>query len=221
MGTSRAFSTQVIARRGPSSRLESSWPHVTGRPVRSRKRSRTTISCSGLRTANIPATANASAESATPGSARSRAARSSASHGWPAASWPPPIRMQGSPRSASAMPPLDAAASSKPISTRPTRPPWPSTSALVASVVESETSAIVAGSTPEPSSTDAAAPRMPTARSWRVVNAFDAATTRPDASSYSTASVYVPPVSIPSRIGMDRRVQSGETAREPRGPRSL
>ena len=72
----------------------------------------------------------------------------------------------------------------------------------MASVVDNDKSAMDAGSTPEPSSTDLAAPRMPAARSCRVVSAFAAATTRPERSSYSTASVYVPPVSIPSRMGM-------------------
>ena len=189
IGTSRAFSTQVIARRGASSRLESSCPHVTGRPVRSRRRSRTAISCSGLRTENMDATANAPTEPSRSASARSRAERSRAPQGRPAASWPPAIRTHGSPRSASAMPALAAEASSKPTSTSATRPPCPSTSALVARVVESETSATEAGSTPEPSSTDSAAPRIPTARSWRVVSAFAAAVTRSACSSYSTASV--------------------------------
>ena len=157
----------------------------------------------------MPATANAATESSIPDIARSSARRSSVSHARPAASCPPPIRMQGSPRSASTIRALDAAASSNPMSTRHTRPPCPSTSALVASVVESETSAMAAGSTPEPSSTDLAAPRIPTARSCRVVSAFAAATTRPDCSSYSTASVYVPPVSIPSRMGMVAAKRSG------------
>ena len=54
---SRALSTEVRPRLGPSSLLESSWLQVTGRPVISRIMSRAAVSCSGLRTANWAATA--------------------------------------------------------------------------------------------------------------------------------------------------------------------
>ena len=78
--------------------------------------------------------------------------------------------------------------------TSATRPPWPSTSALVASVVDIEASFIAAGSTLASASTRSTAPEMPTARSWRVVSAFALATTVPagfaaEPSAHSTASV--------------------------------
>ncbi len=76
--------------------------------------------------------------------------------------------------------------------TSATRPPCPSTSALVASVVDIDTSFIPAGSTAALSSTVPTAPEMPTARSWRVVSDLALASTMPfspPASDHRTASV--------------------------------
>src|SRR5690606_7898689 len=81
-------------------------------------------------------------------------------------------------------------------------PPCPSTSALVASVVDIDTSRMLAAGTAAFSSTRSTAPEMPSARSWRVVSDFALASTSPRGpadSSQSTASVYVPPVSMPRK----------------------
>ena len=51
MAISRALRSVVSARRGPPSLADSSCEAVTGRPVRSRIRSRAAISWAGLRTA--------------------------------------------------------------------------------------------------------------------------------------------------------------------------
>ena len=87
------------------------------------------------------------------------------------------------------------------MNTSATRPPRPSTRAFVANVVESDTNAMSAEGTWALASTVPTAAAMPSARSWRVVSALAFAMT-PFASSKSTASVYVPPVSMPSEIVM-------------------
>ena len=73
----RALSSVVRARLGPPSLAVSSWLIVTGRPARSRTRSRTAISWAGLRTAKWPQTANAQTLSLSAGSAASSPSRTS------------------------------------------------------------------------------------------------------------------------------------------------
>jgi hypothetical protein len=64
-----------------------------------------------------------------------------------------------------------------------TERPLPSTNALVASVVDSDTSSMCAASTPAIDSAPSIAPRMPIDRSWCVVGDLALATTVWDRSS--------------------------------------
>ena len=188
-GMRRAFNRVVKARRG-ASRLElSSCPQVTGRSVSVRSRSRRAISCAGLRTAKCPATAKAETLSACSAMAARAAARSSGRCASPCGLWPPSMKTTGSSPRAWRRPARSSAPSSKPISIRQARRPCPSTTALVARVVETETSPTSAtASAPLSARTARTAWPMPSARSCLVVSALAEAST-PAASSYSTASV--------------------------------
>ncbi len=79
----------------------------------------------------------------------------------------------------------------------PTSAPCPSTTALVARVVDTETRSTALAGRPDAASAAAMAPAMPRPRSWWVVGRLADATTRRVAASTSTASVQVPPVSTP------------------------
>jgi hypothetical protein len=138
---SRAFSTAVSARFGPFSCADSSWLQVTGRPVSLRMQSRTAISCAGLRVAKRAATAKPTTPGPSSAKPLSSPARSSFAASIPAWLCPPAIAITGSPFNASESPARSRSPASKPTETSATRPPWPSTSALVASVVDSDTSA--------------------------------------------------------------------------------
>ena len=94
----------------------------------------------------------------------------------------------------SPQPDCSARTGSMPSSSSLARLPCSSTQALVASVVDSDTSVISDGSN---CGSPSMAPQMPSARSCLVVRCFAAARTVRLSKSYSTASVYVPPVSIP------------------------
>ena len=140
---SLALSTAVSARRGASSDEVSSVDSVTGLPVTRATRSRAACSCAGLRTAKADAMAKASTGMAA--AAASSATASSRCASAPVWSWPPAIIAMGMPGKALAMPVRSAMAWSKPMRMTPTALPWPSTTALVASVVETETSAMFSG----------------------------------------------------------------------------
>ena len=187
--TSRAFSTAVRARRGPPSEDDSSWLQVTGAPVSSRRRSRARLSCAGLRVAKWPATAKADISPSVALTA-SRMAASSSGVCWPpSAAWPPAMKKAGSWPRARARSARCSASLSKPIIRSATRPPTPSTTALVARVVDSDTRPISAASPSKSSRTRRMAPPTPIDRSSRVVSDFPVARTVPVAVSRSAASV--------------------------------
>ena len=187
----RALSAAVKARRGASSEDDSSVDKVTGLPVRATISSRAWRSCSALRTAKVAATAKASTLSAMRAKACSRASVSSGWGAWPLWSWPPAITSMGMPAKASAMPVRATMAASKPISTTPTALPWPSTTALVASVVDTDTMAMSCGFRPCGNLATACvmASVTPMARSPLVVMALAEAMTRWVRSSMMAASV--------------------------------
>ena len=185
----RAFSTAVSARFGPFSCADSSCEQVTGRPVTRRIRARAATSWDGLRVAKRDATAKPITSSARPETAASSASRSSGAVSCPAWPCPPASRITGSPRSASVRPPRSRSPSSKPMKISATRPPCPSTRALVARVVDSDTSRTSRGATPAPDRAASTARPMPSARSPRVVSDLAEPITRSAASSTITASV--------------------------------
>ena len=198
-GVSRAFSTAVNARRGASSLELNSCAQVTGFLDSPRMIWRARSSCAGLRTEKFAATANASTRVSCRATAASMAASSSALHSSPVAEWPPWI-LTTAPAPRLPMPERSVMASSNPISKAHTGLKRFSTTALVASVVDTETRL----TSPRPavdgnsSSTARMALPIPIARFHGVVSALALAITRrPPASS--TASVNVPPVSSPSQ----------------------
>ena len=213
-GIRRALRATVVARRTASRRVVSSCPQVTGKgrrsrspagPVSSSTNARTRSSCSGLRTRKYPDTANASTRSRRARIAARAAASSKGATQLPAPSWPPCRYTTSSVARTRPKPNFSINARSYPIKSRHTALPCPSTMAFVASVVDNPTrrmSAGVTGSSPasDASKTAAAARPMPSARSRRVVNDLVPASTAPVAWSTSTASVKVPPVSIPKAI---------------------
>ena len=183
----RALSSVVSARLGPSSLAESSWLAVVGSPAPVRMRSQASNSWRGLRTANRPHTATADTLRFSSGSASRNGARSSGCSA-PCASQPPGQNTTGLPASAASSPERARSAGANPIMASATRSPLPSTSALVASVVDIETSPISPGFAPLSASTRSTAPAMPMARSCRVVSALALATTPRDGDQI-TASV--------------------------------
>ena len=186
---SLALRTAVSARRGASSDEVSSVESVTGLPECFVTRSRANCSCAGLRTAKAAAMAKASTGMLA--MAVSRATTSRAAASLPPWSWPPPIRAIGMPGKALAMPVRSAIAWSKPMSRTPTALPWPSTTALVASVVDTETSAMFSGLRPAGSAAMAAvmAPVTPIDKSPLVVIALAEAKTLWPSASITAASV--------------------------------
>ena len=158
---SRAFSIAVSARLGPPRLEDNSCEHVTGRPVISRNISRAIISCSGLRVAKCEATAKADTSLLRAIAAFSSSSLSRAASGAPSLRCPPVIKICGSLPRALARSARSNAPSSKPISTRPTRPPTPSTTAFVAKVVDKDTKEISAGLPPHVSTTAFIAPPTP------------------------------------------------------------
>ena len=150
----RAFSAAVRARLGPSSLALSSWLAVTGKPVTDRISAAACCSCAGLRTLNWLATANADTRSARAVARCSMASRSRGDRSLPWASWPPSRLVNRSGATAALRPVRSSSAAENPNENRPAGSPWPSTNALVASVVDTDTSAIFAArSLPTRSST--------------------------------------------------------------------
>ena len=144
----RALSVAVRARRGASKEEDSSVDRVTGLPVSATIRSRACNSCAALRTAKAEATAMASTLGAMATKAARRASVSKGMRASPLWSWPPSITARAMPGKALAMPVRSTMAASKPISTTPTALPWPSTTALVAKVVETETNEMSLAASP-------------------------------------------------------------------------
>ena len=110
----------------------------------------------------------------------------------PAWSWPPDARRISTPSMAAAMPVRSAILASKPTRMTPMAEPWPSTMALVASVVDSDTRVAHAATSrgrPVAASTASSASATPIARSPRVVSALALATIARRAVSTTTASV--------------------------------
>ena len=161
----RAFSRAVRARFGPFRRDERWCDALTGRPEPARMISATRCSCAGLRVANFPATAKPDTPARCASSQPARAASSSAAASAPAWSCPPARTSTGSPSSASLSPCRSRSASPNPINTSAARPPGPSTSALVAKVVDNEARVTSCGAAPACAITAAIAAPMPSARS--------------------------------------------------------
>ena len=185
----RAFRTAVRARFGPFKFADNSWLQVTGRPVTRRIRSRAAISCAGLRVAKCEATAKPITASPISATCACSAAISNAAFSLPVWLCPPSNRMTGSPFRASVKPPRSRSPASNPMNTNATRPPWPSTKAFVASVVDNDTNATSPAATPASISAASTARPMPNAKSSRVVSDFAVPMTRSVASSNITASV--------------------------------
>ena len=198
----RAFSTAVNARFGPPNADDSSCEQVTGFPVKSRIRSRAATSCAALRVAKLAAMANPVTPTSRPRTTLSNAAKSNGTTSVPAWEWPPANAITGSPRNASVRPARPNSAGSNPINTSAMRPPWPSTNAFVASVVDRDTIATSAGSIAASANAASIAAPTPTAKSGRDVSALALAKTASVTSSKITASVYVPPVSTPKRYAI-------------------
>ena len=178
-GVRRAFRAAVSARFGASSCELSSWLQVTGLGQMARIRSRARRSCAGLRTENIEATAKASTCAPCSRTAASMAASSSGCDSSPVPSWPPPTRTMTPP------PPRLRCERSTIFSSKPMRRVQMelkrfSTTALVASVVDTDTSAMCSRRTPSGSfaSTARIASSSPIDRSQGVVRDFALATTR-------------------------------------------
>ena len=197
----RALSAAVSARRGASKEDDNSVDKVTGLLDKATIISRACNSWAALRTANAEATANASTRSAIRATAKRSASSSKATRASPLWSCPPAMTSIGIPGNALAIPVRSTIAASKPISTTPTALPWPSTTALVAKVVETDTSAMSLACKPWGSLAIASeiAPLTPMAKSPLVVIDLADATTRWPWASMMAASVYVPPVSTPMR----------------------
>ena len=188
---SRALRAAVSARRGASSEEDSSVDKVTGLPVRATISSRAACSWAALRTANAPATAKASTLPAMRDSAASSASKSSGRRGSPLWSCPPGTDSTGMPGKAWAIPVRATMAASKPIKTTPTALPCPSTTALVARVVDTETREMSFGCRPWGNSATARviASATPMAKSPLVVMALAEAMTRWPLASMMAASV--------------------------------
>ena len=122
---------------------------------------------------------------------------SNASCSRPSGLCPPAICRTGSlPMTAPSPARLNTSAS-KPMSTSAGRPPTPSTTAFVASVVDRVTREMALTSPSHAASTASIALPTPTDRSARVVNALAVARTLRLCLSTKAASVNVPPVSSP------------------------
>ena len=188
---SLAFSTAVKARRGASRALESSLDNVTGNPVNSATKSRALISCALLRTANVLAMANAPTLPFSAAMPSRNATSSNVCACSPLWSCPPATRKIGKSAKAVAMPVRTTILSSKPIRITATLLPWPSTTALVASVVDTLTKPIRDTSRSGPScpTAFAMASPTPTERSPFVVKALADARMRCWPRSITTASV--------------------------------
>ena len=189
-GMSRALSAAVSARRGASSEEVSSLDSVTGRPLVVSISARARCSCAGLRTAKAAATAKASTLPRCRSIARMSAASSSGIAASPLWSCPPATCSIGMSGNARTRPERSAIWRSKPIRMTAIGLPWPSTTALVASVVDTATSRMrraAVGS--RAASARASASLTPSARLPRLVSALAAATTRRLSPSISTASV--------------------------------
>ena len=191
----RALSATVMARRGAPRLLANSWPQVTGLSVSSVTHSRNCNSCCGLRTAKLAEIAKALTRGACLRMAALDASSSNGVMALPPASCPPGSDTMASDPSNSTMPLALICAASYPASSTQTGEPLPSTTELVVSVVDSETSATRSSAA---CGNLSSAPPMPTARSNRVVRLLAAAMTFLLSSS-STASVNVPPVSMPRK----------------------
>ena len=187
-GVSRAFSVAVRARLGASSFEVKSCAQVTGLRDRARMIWRARSSWSGLRTEKFAATANASTPAWVSSTARRTAASSSGADSSPVAAWPPAMRT--SRLSRRCRPERSTMASSKPMSSVHTGLKRPSTTALVASVVDTETRSMSARvrRSGRAASTARIADPMPIARSHGVVRDLALAAIRRPAAS-STASV--------------------------------
>ena len=208
----RALSAAVSARRGASSLELSSCAQVTDLRDTARISCRTRSSCAGLRTENRAATAKASTRASQARTASSTAASSSGASSSPVASWPPrACTSRLAPSRCS--PERSTIASSKPTTSVQMGLKRFSTTELVASVVETDTSRIRArvSAAGRAARTARIAPAMPIDRSQCVVRALAVATTRRSLSS-RTASVNVPPVSSPSHSPALSWVPEGASA---------
>ncbi len=187
IGISRALRTAVMVLSLNPRAEDSSCPHTTGRSVALLISSLTAISCSGFRTLRYEETAKASTLVFTDSTNSLAPSMSSSAFLSPWRLWPPSsctISSTGT-----------LAAASCPMTISPTRQPFPSTTEFVASVDEIPMSRTHRNN--ERSNFSMALP-MPTERSLRVVNDFAEHSTVPVSMSRTAASVYVPPVSIPS-----------------------
>ena len=191
----RALSATVMARRGAPRLDASSWPQVTGLSHNSSTRARRRNSCAGLRTPKLAEIAKADTRGAWRTMALRAAGSSRGVNSKPPASCPPGKATMASLPSNSVRPLALTCAASYPASSTHTGEPLPSTTELVVRVVDKETKAT---SCNRSAGNWSNAPPMPTARSKRVVRLLAVATTRLLASS-KTASVNVPPVSIPRK----------------------
>ena len=188
-GMSLAFITHVAALSLKPRPEERSWPQTAGTSSISAAMSRTRFSWSGLRTERYPATATPSTLPRTDSRKALTASSSSGAASSPCRLWPPATCTEKSAGSE----PLYG----KPMHTRATLAPFPSTTELVARVDDRETIPTPPSS---PLSMPSMAPRIPLLRSSRVVGDLALQRTLDSSRSIITASVYVPPVSSPSPV---------------------
>ena len=187
IGIRRALRTAVMVLSLKPKAEDSSCPHTTGRSVALLISSFTAISCSGFRTLRYDDMAKASTLFLTDSTNSLAPSMSSSAFLSPWRLWPPSSRTISSTGT--------LAAASCPMTISPTRHPFPSTTELVARVDDMPITRMHWNN--ERSSFPMAFP-MPIERSLRVVSDLAELSTAPLSMSRIAASVYVPPVSIPS-----------------------